>query len=217
MNSGGTNLRGLILLESGPPRFGLLIRGKTMCFDLNAKSAARDHRSVETALLTKRRAVLTEIWQALRRLKDEERELTMLELRSIVAARGYGTDRGRAMTRKEVRRLVEGGLVAIGAHTVTHPILPELSTTDCAREISESKLACEAIIEGPVAGFAYPYGELDADASSAVMTAGFTFSCSGRYEPIAATSDVFALPRIQVRNCDGDAFERTLRSVSVGL
>ncbi len=82
------------------------------------------------------------------------------------------------------------------------------------REIAESKLACEALIGAPVAGFAYPYGEFDAQAREKVRSAGFNFACSTRHGPAIATSDNFALPRIHVRNWDGDAFEQALHSAS---
>ena len=49
------------------------------------------------------------------------------------------------MTGSEIRALVADGLVAIGAHTVTHPVLVGLGAAACHREISESKLACEAL------------------------------------------------------------------------
>src|SRR5262249_33341370 len=140
----------------------------------------------------------------------------MAELRSIFSVRRTRVDEGRAMTREEVRRLVMDGAITIGAHTVTHPVLPELGDDARNREIVESKRACEALIEGPVAGFAYPYGGLDVNSRAAVIAAGFGFACSARHGPTVATSDVFALPRLHVRDCDGDVFERALRSASAG-
>ena len=115
------------------------------------------------------------------------------------------------MTREEVRALVADGLVAIGAHTVTHPVLAGLPATACHREITESKLTCEDLFGEPVTAFAYPYGDFDAQAREAVKTAGFTLACSVQRGPALATSDVLALPRIHVRNLDGDEFERALR------
>lgn len=206
----------LVLLESGPPSLELMIGGEAVHFDLSTESLPRDGTK-QAALMTRRRAVLTEIWQAVRRMEDEERELTMVQLRSIFSNRSYRGDRGRAMTSDEVRRLVTDGLITIGAHTVTHPILPELEASACERELVESKLACETLIGAPVTGFAYPFGDLDAKSRAAVIAAGFGFACSARRGPTIATSDVFGLPRIHVRNCGGDGFEQALRSESVDL
>lgn len=118
------------------------------------------------------------------------------------------------MTVNEVRKITSDGLVTIGAHTVTHPVLPCLDAKACNREIIESKLACEDLIGAPVATFAYPYGAFDARARETVKTAGFTIACSIQHGPVMITSDVLALPRIHVRNVQGDAFEQGLRLAS---
>src|SRR5262249_43122043 len=147
-------------------------------------------------------------------LEDEERRRIMARLRSIFAARDYRASLGRAMTSEEVRALVADGLVTIGAHTVTHPVLLGLGAAACRREITESKLACEALTGTPVAVFAYPYGDFDAEAREAVIAAGFTFACSLQRGPAMAACDIFALPRINIPNLGGDVFEQALRSVS---
>ena len=204
----------LILLESSPRNFELVIRGETRRIDLGIESARRSDGTICIASLARRKAALTPIWQAIRLLEEDERKLTMANLRSIFAAPDRHADRGRAMTQEEVRALVSDGLITIGAHTVTHPVLSKLETAACHREVTESKRACEALIGAPVAGFAYPYGDLNADAREAVIAARFAFACSTQHGPTSATSDVFALPRIQVFNWRGDAFERALRSAS---
>ena len=118
---------------------------------------------------------------------------------------------GRAMTGDEVRKIAYDGLVTIGAHTVTHPVLTDIDAAACQLEIAESKLACEALVGGPVTSFAYPFGDFDNKTREAVRTAGFTAGCVMQNNPALRTSDVLALPRVHVRNLDGDAFERTLR------
>ena len=204
----------LILVEKGPRSFDLKVRREQMHFEFAAESQDQDYQPKDNPPSTVRRAILMAIWQAMRRLEDEERESIMVELRSVFPVRSPHIDRGRPMTRKEVRRLVIDGLITIGAHTLTHPILPELGSDACNREIIESKHACEDLVGATVMGFAYPYGEFDPKSRAAVVAAGFRFACSARQRPMVATSDLFALPRIQARNGDGDAFERTLRSAS---
>jgi peptidoglycan/xylan/chitin deacetylase (PgdA/CDA1 family) len=120
------------------------------------------------------------------------------------------------MTREEARVLVTGGLVTIGAHTVTHPQLIVLEAGARRREIVESRAACEELIDAYVPGFTYPYGEFDDKVRSAVEGAGFAYACSTRHGPVTAASDFLALPRIQVLDWDGDAFDRALRSWTAG-
>ena len=146
-----------------------------MHFDFGTESPACEDGAARAASLTRRQAALMAIWQVIRLLDEEERGAIMVELRSIFAGRNYSPCPGRAMTREEVRALVMDGLVTIGAHTVTHPVLSTLGATACHREITESKIACEALIGARVAGFAYPYGDLDAKARRAVRDAGFCF------------------------------------------
>jgi peptidoglycan/xylan/chitin deacetylase (PgdA/CDA1 family) len=203
----------LILLENGPHRFELIVRGKSLELDFGGEPPAREDGTTPTVSLKKRRAALWALRQALRLLDEEERRLIMVKLRLIFAGRDRRAKLGRAMTAEEVRALVTDGLVSIGAHTVTHPVLSELGAAACHREITKSKLACEALTGAPVTAFAYPYGDFDAEARDAVKNAGFTFACSTRHGPASASSDMFALPRVHVANWNGDEFEEALRSV----
>jgi peptidoglycan/xylan/chitin deacetylase (PgdA/CDA1 family) len=207
-------LASLILLGKGPQSFKLVIRGESLQLDLGSEPPARVDGTTHAASLTKRRAALWTLRQALRLAGEEERRLAMVSLRSIFAERNYLTGVGRAMTSDEVRTIACDGLVSIGAHTVTHPVLIGLSAATYRFEIVNSKRACEALIGAPVTAFAYPYGDFDAEAREAVKAAGFIFACGGRGGPAKSTSDIFALPRIYVRNMCGDSFERALRAAS---
>jgi peptidoglycan/xylan/chitin deacetylase (PgdA/CDA1 family) len=199
----------LILLGSGPQYFELTVQRETMSFDLGAETPARTNGTIGVASLPRQTALKT-LWQVLRRLDDEERESIMTELRSKFIC-NERLNKGRSMTREEVQALVSDGLVTIGAHTVTHPVLSTLTPDASRREITDSKCACEAIIGAPVMSFAYPYGDFDDKAREAAKLAGFRFACSTQHGPAVATSDIFTLPRIHVQNWNGDEFERALR------
>jgi peptidoglycan/xylan/chitin deacetylase (PgdA/CDA1 family) len=203
-----------ILLEGGPQSFELVVRGESMKFDFGIETPARRDGTTRAALLTKRLAALWTLRQTLKLLEEEERRALMVRIRSVFAGRDFGSSLSRAMTGEEVRALAADGLVTVGAHTVTHPVLTGLEAAACYREIADSKCACEKIIGASVASFAYPYGDFDAEAREAVKSAGFSFACSTRYGPAAPTSDIFALPRVQVLNWDGDEFEQALHFAS---
>lgn len=207
-------LANLVLRENGPENFELIVRGRSMHFELGTESAAREDGVAPAESSAKRSSRFRRIWETLRVLENEERPPIMAKLRSIFGSPDYHGNLARAMTREEVQILLAGGLVEIGAHTVTHPVLPKLETAACRHEIRQSKIACESLIGGPVAGFAYPYGEFDAQVREVVRAAGFAFACSLRSGPAVATSDIFALPRVYVGNWDGDAFARALRAAS---
>lgn len=203
----------LIFLGTAPQGLEVAIRYKIIHLELGAKSSTHKNGTVRPTKV--RIDALKTMWQALRLLTDGERQTILAGLRSAIHLDFYPVTPGRAMTTSEVRALVSDGLVTIGAHTVTHPVLSALDAADSDHEIRGSKGACEKITGTPVHGFAYPYGDFDGKDHAAVRAAGFTFACSSRHGPALPTSDIFALPRIRITNVNGDAFERDLRGASV--
>lgn len=201
----------LILQGNGPLKLELTIGERPVCFDLAAERVQHDGFGKGS---TKRRSALRSIWQALRCLGDLERGLVMQTIRSTYATNDHNTSCSRAMTSEEVKTLVADGIVTIGSHTVTHPLLTELDAVACRREITESKITCEKLIGASVQSFAYPFGGFNAIAREEVKNAGHAVSFSAKHGAIGATSDPFALPRINVGNWDGDRFERAIRSAA---
>jgi peptidoglycan/xylan/chitin deacetylase (PgdA/CDA1 family) len=124
------------------------------------------------------------------------------------AARG-APDADRAMTPEEVGRL-SGGLVTIGAHTVSHPSMPGLPAEAQLREIAESRRACEAWIGRPVDQFAYPFGDYDRSSVAAVRAAGLTSACATTPGVVRPWTDPLRVPRIVTGNMDGEAISRLL-------
>jgi peptidoglycan/xylan/chitin deacetylase (PgdA/CDA1 family) len=198
-----------ILLKSKPQKFEIVVGNQCMQFDFCTEDGTT---SVDTSKA--RHAALWKIWGVLRLLDEEDRQSEMKKLRSIFPTNDHQTIFGRAMTGDEVRKIASNGLVAIGAHTATHAVVKGMESSACRREITESKLACEALIGAPVTAFAYPYGDFDAEAREAVRAAGFAFACATQRRPVNVTPDVFALPRVHIPNIGGDAFEKALRLAS---
>ena len=102
------------------------------------------------------------------------------------------------LTRDGVRSLGAMGL-DIGAHTVRHPILTELSRDEAWREIVDSKRELEAIVGRDVMLFAYPNGKPDRDYArehvAMVRDAGFMAAVSTAWGVASRASDAFQLPR----------------------
>ncbi|MGD2064427.1 MAG: polysaccharide deacetylase family protein [Nitrospirota bacterium] len=78
----------------------------------------------------------------------------------------------RLLTREQLREIHRRG-ITIGAHTVTHPRLTRALPQDRKAEINGSKAQLEAIIDGPVEHFCYPYGDYDEELMATVKEAGF--------------------------------------------
>lgn len=81
---------------------------------------------------------------------------------------------GKRLTIEEVRWISEFN--EVGAHAITHRDLTKMAANEALWEITESKKRLEAIIEEPVASFAYPYGIYNENVVGLVTEAGFSSS-----------------------------------------
>jgi peptidoglycan/xylan/chitin deacetylase (PgdA/CDA1 family) len=110
--------------------------------------------------------------------------------------------RGRPMLAAEdLRRLRASGL-EFGAHTRTHPALPDLTDDAIADEVASSRAELERVLGEPVSSFAYPYGRADDRAVAAVRGAGFAGACTTEPRPARLDDDPFLIPRIEVKRSD---------------
>ena len=109
----------------------------------------------------------------------------------------------RVVTSDELRCLSEGDLVQIGAHTMTHPALSQLSAERQREEIAGSRRDLEAALGRQVTGFSYPFGDTGAGAARLVQEAGFLYACESRSAVAWRRTEQFALPRFWVPNWDG--------------
>lgn len=91
---------------------------------------------------------------------------------SNVWDRNKGLKERPLMSRAEILEWVSAGC-EIGAHTMTHARLTNLSPADARREIFESKKVLEDLIGQPVRHFCYPYGGSNPLVRDLVQEAGF--------------------------------------------
>jgi peptidoglycan/xylan/chitin deacetylase (PgdA/CDA1 family) len=90
--------------------------------------------------------------------------------------------------------------VELGAHTVTHTRLDELSTLAAGREIRDSKDAVEQLVGRRVNTFAYPYGAFDHQVRGLVINAGYTSASAVKNALSHQHDDPFAIARWTVRS-----------------
>ncbi|MBN1137150.1 MAG: polysaccharide deacetylase family protein [Anaerolineae bacterium] len=116
----------------------------------------------------------------------------------------------RALTADELCELAAGGLIAIGAHTVTHPDLTRLPSAAQRAEIEADKAQLEGIVGRPVTQFAYPHDRSSQETRALVRQAGFDCACAsgGVIQP---ESDPFALPRFRPGDWNGERLARWLQ------
>jgi peptidoglycan/xylan/chitin deacetylase (PgdA/CDA1 family) len=74
-----------------------------------------------------------------------------------------------------VREVSERGM-EIGSHSVTHPRLSGLDSETLIHEVEDSRQTLSEIVNTPVEGFSYPYGDLDGPAVRAARGAGYVYA-----------------------------------------
>ncbi len=152
------------------------------------------------------------------------RRLSGAELREAIDARlASRTDRGgtasrskvgevpRALREDEIGRLVEGGLIEIGAHSVSHPLLTGLPVERQLEEIQGSRSTLERLTGQRAATFAYPYGDYDSGVVELVRQAGYECACTSRADVVRRASRAHELPRMWPSRRDSQDFNRWLQ------
>jgi peptidoglycan/xylan/chitin deacetylase (PgdA/CDA1 family) len=126
----------------------------------------------------------------------------------VISGRLGGTnewDEGPAwplLSAAQVGELVAAGM-EIGSHSASHVRLAGLPAGRLDAEIKGSRASLSELTGGPVRGFAYPYGSMDAAARRAVRDAGYDYACAV-HAPISVIG-LMALPRVYVGQHDGAA------------
>ena len=116
----------------------------------------------------------------------------------------------RTLTIEEIDTLTRGELINVGAHTITHPILPAHSVAYQREEIFQSKTRLEGITGAPVTCFAYPHGDYSKSTAALIREAGFDCACTTDEATIWRFTDPFLMPRLAVGNWNGEEFARQL-------
>jgi peptidoglycan/xylan/chitin deacetylase (PgdA/CDA1 family) len=171
--------------------------------------------NVELAEPTPRHEVYRALCQRLRPLPENERRKVLDEI-LLWAGTGSRTlsTIHRVLSIEELARLEEGGLIEVGSHSATHPVLSTLSIDDQRVEIAQSKAYLDEVLGRPTASFAYPFGartDYTRATVSLIKEARYNQACANFPSPIRSISQSFELPRILVRDCDGEEFARFLR------
>jgi peptidoglycan/xylan/chitin deacetylase (PgdA/CDA1 family) len=155
------------------------------------------------------RAVHEKVWSLLQAADPAERDAVLGQLTDAVSAPAPRPG-DLPMDAAQLALLAASDWVEIGAHSVSHARLSALEPRDQRREIEESRDACEAMLQRPVTGFAYPFGAVGADTRRLAREAGFSYACTTRSACVRANDDIFDLPRVQAADEDGEALLRRL-------
>lgn len=112
--------------------------------------------------------------------------------------RGGPTPRLRLLDAGGVREVAERGM-EVGSHSVTHPRLSGLDPETLLHEVGDSCRMLSEILDAPVEGFCYPYGNLDAPAVQAARRAGYVYAVATKTQ---VEGDLYDWPRTYVGEKD---------------
>lgn len=212
------------LLGAGGPEGELVIEigGRTLRWDMGDGpsspdgdgSSARGWNVLVRGFPSRRYAVYLEVMRLLHGASGPEREKAIAGL-----AGRYGPGPGPrgshlCMGPEELVLIAKDGLVELGAHTVTHPVLSALNRGAQEEEVRLSRTRIEDITGRGVESFSYPFGNQGSytrETVDVVRDAGFRNACANFAGVVVKGTDVFQLPRFIVRDWDGDVFLRNLR------
>lgn len=140
----------------------------------------------------------TAIHEVLVKIKHREQADRLAATESIRLRCGGKAAPELMMRLQQVRALRDRGM-DIGAHTVTHPILTRLSSSEALKEMHDSKLDLEEILQSRVGLFAYPNGVPGRDYSSAHVAmakeCGYDAAFSTAWGAADRSADRYQLPR----------------------
>lgn len=213
-----------VLLQPGtlPETLRLVVNEETHQWELGEATRYREEdfepnrfwNVADSGNPTARHSMYRSLHNLLRPSPPEERRRIVDDIVAWAGAESVSRPTHRVLSPDEVCSLADGGLIEVGSHTVTHPVLSALPKARQRDEITRSKSRLEQILGGPVTSFAYPYGtrsDYTAETVVAVREAGFNRACSNFRGVVWPAQDRWQLPRCLVRDWDGEEFARRLR------
>ncbi len=150
------------------------------------------------------------VWEKLRSVPHQHRTQLLTEIQSWAATEPSLRESHRSLTPQEVCTLADGGLVSIGAHTVTHALLTELPLEQQRHEIRESRSYLRELLKQEITTFSYPFGRYTDETAAIVRNEGYVAACSVTHSPVTIGMDCFQLPRFSVLDWNGEQFERQM-------
>lgn len=139
--------------------------------------------------------------RALKRLSVHEREdrLTELVEETKVSIPTEAPPNYALMSWEQLREVADSGLIEIGSHTRTHPILAYVNAEDSWEELHTSRCEIEERLSISVRSFCYPNGmpgDYRQDQVKMVRRAGYRCAVTSHFGYVSVQSNIFTLSRI---------------------
>ncbi len=107
-------------------------------------------------------------------------------------------NQSRYMTWDMVKELSSSGLITFGSHTVDHPDLRTLTSSQLTAEVEQSKQMIESQIGKSVTDFSYPYGDFNSQVENTIIQAGYIDAVTTQYSDVHPASNHYLIPRVRI-------------------
>jgi peptidoglycan/xylan/chitin deacetylase (PgdA/CDA1 family) len=191
-------------LDGGPPLWTAKLRfmvRKTREHDVRLPDPIGETVSIIDP--ADRQAVFTRLVIALKNVPSPHRRDLIERLAETFRVSDFSPLGAIMMTWEELKEMAHDGMT-IGAHTVSHPNLPNTDIAEATREIIGSRDAIRAALGIQVAHFSYPNGRGSAHVTEAVKAivkdAGFVSAVTSVQGCVRTGADPWALRRVGVYN-----------------
>lgn len=194
-------LEALLLREAEfPPRFEL--------------QDPRFGRVWQTATPEQRQSLYASLSMLMRKLAPDQQQNWLEQLEQWAGPGDWSAGLHRMMTREELQSLAASPWATIGAHSVSHSALSELTGEQQREEIFSSKTALERMTGKPITAFSYPFGrknEYNQVSINLCREAGFTRVAANFPGQVHSWTDPMQLPRHLVRDWSLEVFADELK------
>jgi peptidoglycan/xylan/chitin deacetylase (PgdA/CDA1 family) len=165
-----------------------------------------------TDSLTGRQAAHQAVYQLLRPLPDSERDTLLQQLFAWAGLERTGRADYRPMVTAEIEQCLASGVIDIGAHTLTHPVLPLLSPAEQREEIVSSREWLEATLGIKITTFSYPYGKFSETTAAIVEQAKLDLACTTVPGSVRYGDNHFRLKRCAIENWGIEEFSQQIEN-----
>lgn len=145
-----------------------------------------------------RRQTILDIIEKLKQIPEEDKNKFIENIVQLSDVDISNIGKNTILSWDDVKAMYEFG-IDFGSHTVTHPILKNMSLRNIKHEIVWSKKTIENRLGQPVYSFSYPNGKVndfDNQISSVVKNAGFKCAVTTIQRAVSPKSDLYKLGRL---------------------
>ena len=116
------------------------------------------------------------------------------------------------MDEEELLSFNEKSLFSLGAHTATHPFLPNFSENHQEEEIVSSLNTLTKLTNKKIKYFAYPHGGCNEETLQILKKFDVNLGFTTHPQCFTNNTNKLTIPRFQIKNWDGNTFEQHLKN-----